>query len=111
MRKFIFILVLMVALLAARQAWTAEVGTAQYYNNRGWDYGAKGQHDQAITDYTKALEIDPRYDIAYNNRAVAFFTKKAYDRAWEDVRKAQSLGFKVPPGFLADLCKASGREK
>ena len=57
MRKFTFILVLMAALLAAGEAWAAEVGTAQYYLEQGNEHIKQGNLDQAITDYTRALEI------------------------------------------------------
>ena len=41
------------------------------YVERGNAYSGKGQYDQAIADYSKALEINPRYAMAYNNRGVA----------------------------------------
>jgi len=31
--------------------------------------------------------------------------------SWEDIKKAQNLGYKIPAEFLEDLRKASGREK
>jgi hypothetical protein len=34
-----------------------------------------------------------------------------YDKAWEDVNKAQSLGYHVSPEFLKDLREALGRDK
>ena len=33
------------------------------------------------------------------------------DIAWEDVHKAQILGYQVHPGFLQALRKASGRQE
>jgi len=68
-------------------------------------------YDQAISDYSKALEINPKDTAAYNNRAMAYYREGEYDRAWEDVHKAQSLGFQVRPGFLKSLREASGRER
>jgi tetratricopeptide (TPR) repeat protein len=35
--------------------------------------------DQAITDYTQALRLDPNYAEAYNNRGVAYKGKGEYD--------------------------------
>jgi tetratricopeptide (TPR) repeat protein len=81
------------------------------YINRGVAYLFKYQLDQAITDFTKALELNPRDTKAYKNRALCFYSKKEYGRAWEDVRKAQSLGGKIAPKFLEDLRRASGRER
>jgi len=43
-------------------------GTAQEYYNRGNIYGKQGNLTQAISDYTKAIEINPKYTEAYYNR-------------------------------------------
>jgi tetratricopeptide (TPR) repeat protein len=77
----------------------------------GVAYKSTGQYDQAISDYTKALEINPRYALAYYNRALAYENTGQYDKAWEDVDKAQDLGFKINPQFLKALRKASRRQK
>ena len=77
---------------------------------RGGAYEKKGQYDQAISDYTMALMINHKYDDAYYNRGWAYYFKKEYDKSWEDVKKAQELGYQIPPEFLDDLRKASGRE-
>ncbi len=45
---------------------------AETYYNRGNAYGKKGQYDKAISDYTKAIEINPSYAKAYYNRGVAY---------------------------------------
>ena len=37
------------------------------YNNRGGSYSDLDQHQRAIEDYDKAIELDPSY-AAYNNR-------------------------------------------
>ena len=87
------------------------MGPAQYYYEQGNEHLNRGNLDQAISDYTRALEIDPCYAEAYCNRGVAYLAKDQYDQGWEDVKKAQSLGIKTDPRFLEDLCKASGRER
>ena len=56
-------------------------------------------------------EINPRFAEAYNNRGIAYYFKKEYDKSWENVKKAQELGYKSHPKFLEDLSKASGRER
>jgi tetratricopeptide (TPR) repeat protein len=40
------------------------------YNNRGAARFVKGNLDEALTDYDRAILIDPRYANAYRNRAV-----------------------------------------
>ena len=47
---------------------------------------------QAIADYSKAIEINPRFVAAYNSRAEAFVAKGDYERAVADVTKAGELG-------------------
>lgn len=36
---------------------------------------------------------------------------REYNKSWNDINKVQELGHKIPPEFLDDLRKASGREK
>ena len=35
----------------------------------------KGNYDQAISDFTKAIGLDPNYAKAYNNRGLAYYTE------------------------------------
>ena len=74
-------------------------------------YGQKGRYDQAISDCSKALEINPRLASAYSGRAVAYYHKGKYDKAWTDVSKAQALEYEVDADFLKALQEASGKEK
>jgi tetratricopeptide (TPR) repeat protein len=69
-----------------------------------------GKFDEAISDFTKALEINPRLGQAYISRGLTYYLKKEYDKSWKDIKKAQDLGYKVPPKFLDDLPQASGRQ-
>jgi len=83
---------------------------ASAYSNRGAVFYEKGQSDRAISDFDKAIEINPKLAKAYNNRAVFYlFYEKEYEKAWRDVRKAQSLGYQVHPEFLRRLHEASGK--
>jgi len=102
MKRTFWLLTAMVLLLAAG------CDTKQTDLNRGIAYFEKGQYDQAISNYNKALEINPRLAFAYHNRGAAYFEKGQYDKAWGDVHKAQDLGH---PVFLKALRKASGRQK
>lgn len=51
----------------------------------------KNRYDQAILDYTKALEIEPRDAQIYKRRARAYIHKEDYDRALSDYSKALEL--------------------
>jgi len=108
MRKFAFILVLMAALLAACQSRTAEVGTAQYYYEQGDEHFKAGNLDQAITDYNRALEINPRDAEAYNNRGIAYDDKSQHDQAITDFNRALKINPRLAGaynnrGFAYDL--------
>ena len=61
------------------------------------------QIDRAISDFTKTIEINPRDALAYANRGEGYFSKKKYDEARNDFRKAQALGLKIDPKFLEML--------
>jgi tetratricopeptide (TPR) repeat protein len=85
--------------------------TMPYYN-RGLAYAKQRSFDQAISDFTKAIEIYPNYAEAYYNRGIAYYGRAEYDLAWADVHKAEELGYAaIHPDFLAALKKASGREE
>src|SRR4029077_10182209 len=62
-----FVLSLMLPAVAAAQT----SAFAPYYNKRGLAKEAKGDHDGAIADYNRAIELDPKYAGAYNNRGLA----------------------------------------
>ena len=61
------------------------------YNNLGLSYGQKGNFGQAISDYNKAIEINPNYTEAYNNRGIAYSFKGNFDLAISDFNKAIEL--------------------
>ena len=61
------------------------------YNNRGNTYNGKGAYDQAIEDFDKAIELNPKLTEAYYNRGNAYYGKKDYDKAIADYNKAIEL--------------------
>jgi len=64
---------------------------AEIYNNRGFAYCEIGQYDQAISDFSKAIEINPRFAPAYNNRGAAYLYTAQYDQAISDLSKAVEI--------------------
>ncbi len=42
---------------------------AAAYSNRGVAYKAKGEYDQAIADYSHAIELTPKLAAVYYDRA------------------------------------------
>jgi tetratricopeptide (TPR) repeat protein len=55
---------------------------------RGNSYFKKGDYDRAITEYNKAIEINPKYAWAYNSRGVAYSAKGQYDHGIADFNRA-----------------------
>jgi Tfp pilus assembly protein PilF len=45
---------------------------AKAYNIRARAFASKGEHDPAITDYTKAIELNPQDVIAYYDSGNVF---------------------------------------
>lgn len=74
---------------------------------RGIVYLTKQDFNKAIEDFTRAMELNSasRDLIAQccNDRAVAYFQSGQYEKSWQDVRKANELGLRTHPGFLAAL--------
>jgi tetratricopeptide (TPR) repeat protein len=90
---------------------SAYAETVEEYCVSGNSYYRQGDFTQAISDYTKAIEMNPDYPEAYVLRAMAYYKEKEYDKSWADVYKAEELGFAVSPEFISDLKQASGRDK
>ncbi len=92
MKRTFWLLIVFVLLLAAGCAtMQTDLNDADAYLKRGLAYAKKGQYDQAISDFTKALEINPRYAYAYNNRGLTYWNKGQYDQAISDFTKALEI--------------------
>ena len=60
--------------------------------NQGIALLEEGQFDLSINYFNKAIEINPRYADAYNNRGLAYgMGKGQYDKAISDFNKAIEL--------------------
>jgi tetratricopeptide (TPR) repeat protein len=68
---------------------------------KGIAHSIKGQHEQAIPYYNKAIEINPRFANAYFSRGVAFAEGKGqYDEAISDYNKAIEINPKFAKAIL-----------
>lgn len=99
------------AILDYNKAIELSPNFAGVYVSRGLAYAQQGNPTQAVSDCSKAIMIDPTMPNSYGCLAFAYHDLKDYDKAWVEVHKAEALGHRLHPGFLAALRKASGRDK
>jgi Flp pilus assembly protein TadD len=81
------------------------------YARRGKAYAGLRDYEKAQADYDKAIELDPKLPDPYIGRAVSRFVAKDFDKSWEDVHMAESLGGEFWPAFMDGLKETSGRDK
>ena len=62
------------------------------YNNRAVAYFEKGEAEQALADFTKAIELKPDYAEAWYNRGVVHETLGNKREAEKDFAEAKRLG-------------------
>jgi tetratricopeptide (TPR) repeat protein len=65
--------------------------SSAFFFNEGEKSFDKGDYDQAIANYDKAIELKPDYGQAFNNRGLAYHIKGDYDRALSDFIKAVEI--------------------
>ena len=87
-----WLLVLTTLLIVPRcDAMQSPSEDAAGYSVRGNIALNKKQYDQAISDYTRALEINPRLAEVYHNRGFAYQQNGQNDQAIADYSKALEI--------------------
>ncbi len=76
--------------LAPRAAW---------YGNRGILYYNQQKYDLALSDFSKAIDINPNYANAYNNRGNLYSELQKYDLALSDYSKAIDINPKFAMAY------------
>ena len=59
--------------------------------DQGIEFFKKGQYDQAIASFTKAIQASPKNAVYYNSRGLAYYDNKSLDKAIADYNKAIQL--------------------
>ncbi len=65
--------------------------SSRKYVSKGLEYYKTGKLDEAIAEYNKAIDLNPRDSDAYLNRGVAYHDKELYDQAIYDYGKVIEL--------------------
>ena len=76
---------------------------SQTWFNMGNAYDSLGNHNEAVRDYTIALEHDKNLFKAYNNRACAFFALGKWEEGNEDMRIAARGGHATAIQYMKGL--------
>jgi Tfp pilus assembly protein PilF len=69
------------------------------YDNRGVAYGEIGQWDKTIADFSRAIEIDPKYAKAWYDRGVAYGNLGQWDMALDDFSNAIGIDPKFTDAY------------
>ncbi|MBI5570139.1 MAG: tetratricopeptide repeat protein [Desulfomonile tiedjei] len=94
------LLVLFVFFVASLAVWGPAFGEdyLDYYEQG--EFALRVQKwDSAIALFTKSLQDNPNFFVAYHNRAIAYSKKGEYDRSIQDLRKAVELNPDYPDAY------------
>jgi len=58
---------------------------------QGMNYMRGKDWDNAIKEFTIAIQKHPAYDVAYSNRAVAYMQQKKFNKAMDDLKEAEKI--------------------
>jgi len=67
------------------------------YGNPGNSYGNLGQLQRTMEDHDEAIRLDPRFALAYYNRALAYTYLDKDSEAQRDVERATEPGIDTAP--------------
>lgn len=96
----------------ADQLLAAHPGKADIFAFRGESYKKLGKLDEALSDFSRAIQLDKRKDIYFNERATIYALKRRYPEAIKDMNEAIKLSPHNAAYFSYKglLCSAGGEE-
>ena len=74
-----------------KQREKEELLTAQDYFRRGFRASSEGHTQEAVKEYSKAIELDPSFASAYHNRGILYNDLGEYPKSLKDYSKAIEL--------------------
>jgi len=61
-------------------------------DDKGWILLSRHRPEEAVVEFRKAIELNPRFPAAHLSLAVAYSRLKQYDKAFQEVEEAERLG-------------------
>ncbi len=58
---------------------------------QGMNYLRARDFDNAISEFSVAIQKHPNYDVAYSNRAVAYMQQQKFNKAMDDLKRAVEI--------------------
>lgn len=73
---------------------------SKYYTNLGIEETNKGNFDEAINNFNKAIELEPDWDLPYFSKAIAFHNKFELEEAYENYTRALEINPKMIDAYF-----------
>jgi len=105
---FFGVIIIIVVLVKVAQSNLSEVLPEDTLFNNGNSYAERGEYDQAISNYTAALKINPRHSKVLIHRGDTYMRKGEYDKAIADYNTVLEIS---PHDVVANIAGLTNRGK
>lgn len=82
----------------------ADNAKADSYLKSGSNFVQQKKYDEAIVEYSKAIEINSNFSAAYYNRGLVEASSGQKEKGCQDLRKAADLGEKDAEKMIEKYC-------
>jgi Tfp pilus assembly protein PilF len=95
MKRFSVLMLVIVALVAVgcgpkAAPSTSVLDTPEYHYNQGLKFLDKNQIDDAMKEFQRAVDLDPKSPLGYIGKGLAFGKKGDFKAAYENMEKGKS---------------------
>src|SRR5438045_6927122 len=84
----------------AHWAYSADPAAAAAHGNKGNELAQAAKYDEAIVEFTKAIELSPSDPRLYNDRGRVYRAMAKYTEAMADFDKSVGLAPKSETGYI-----------